>query len=170
MYSFMLSTSGCARFFDEWGVILALLAILFIMRGLLRFYLSSKIMCLLFSIGTIVLTALVWNDMDGERIAMFGPLIDYTTLSTLMYSFGPEVFVEDVEYQLEYHEGFFSSFVTIEPHRTGGILVYLLLCAAGTFVIVNLVGYQSKMPGFFLIIPCICLLISVISLIRYFRA
>lgn len=169
MYGFMLSTSGCQRFFDEWGVLLALLAILFIMRGLLRYYLTSKIMCALFSVATIVMTILVWNDMEGDRIALFGPMIFYTTLSALMYSFGPEVFVEEVDYQLEYHEGFFSSFITVEPHRTGGILVYLVLCAAGSFVVVNLVGYQGQMPGFFLIIPCICLLISIISLIRYFK-
>ena len=85
-------------------IIVVLLVILFIMRGLLRYYLSSKIMCVLFSIATIVL-AICSNE---ENIGTLGPIIFYTTFSTYMYSHGPEVFVEDVEYQLTYHEGFFS--------------------------------------------------------------
>lgn len=146
-------------------ILLVLLVILFIMRGLLKYYLSSKIMCVLFSIGTIVL-AIFSNETN---IGTLGPIIFYTTISTYMYSFGPEVFSESVEYQLEYHEGFFSSFYTIEPRRSGGIFVYLFLGLGLTFLVVNIIGYPSGTPYYYFIIPGICLITSTVSLIRYFR-
>ena len=106
---------------------------------------------------------------NEENIGTLGPIIFYTTFSTYMYSHGPEVFVEDVEYQLTYHEGFFSSFYTFETRRTGGILVYTFLGLGLTFLMVNVVGYQSGTMYYYLIIPGIALITSTISLIRYFR-
>ncbi len=149
-------------------ILIVLVLILIILRGLLKCYITSKIMCALFSIATIVLSIIIMCDKADEKMGMLGPWVFYTTLSSLIYSFGPEVFDEEIEYQLTYHEGFFSSYFKFEPHRTGGILAYLAGCGIGTFIVVNLIGYQGNIAGVFLIIPCICLLISSICIIKYF--
>lgn len=156
-----------SSFFDNYGFLIITIVVLFIMRGLLKYYLSSKIMCIIFSITTIVLICITMSDFEN-KIGSFGGIILYTTISTIMYSFGPEVFTENVDYQLEYHEGFFSSFITVEPHRTGGILAYLLGSVVLSFLVVNIIGYQSSAPGVFFIIPGICLITSIVSIYHYF--
>ena len=154
--------------FDEsyiW-VFVFLLAVIFVLRGLLRHYVSSKIMCILFSITTIALTIIV---MINHNIGDIGPWIFYTTFSTYMYSYGPEVFVTGFRDRITYHEGFFTSFVTIEKERTGGIFVYLFLGLGLTFTVVNVIGYQSGMYPIYFVIPFICTITSIVGLVRYFK-
>ena len=147
-------------------VLVILLVIIFILRGLLRHYVSSKIMCIIFSIITVVLTIIV---MINHNIGGLGPWIFYTTFSTYMYSYGPEVFVTGFTDRYEIKYSFFSSFVTIERERTGGIFVYLFSGLGLTFLVVNIIGYQSGLVPIYFVIPFICMITSIVGLIRYYR-
>ncbi len=149
--------------------LIAIIVLIIILRGLLKNYIISKFMCALFSLVTIVLAVIVIADNTGEKMSELSLWILYTTFSSMMYSFGPEVFVEDLDYKIEFHEWLTTSFFTIEKRRTTRIAVYFIMCGGLSFITVNLVGYQGQLPEVFLVIPGICLLISVIKIIKWFK-
>ncbi len=124
-------------------------------------------MCVIFSIITIVLAIIIMTKNEDEKID-FAPWILYTTISSMMYLFGPEVFVEDLDYKIEFHEWLTTSFFTIEKRRTPRIIIYLIVCVVLSIVLVNLLGYSGKAFGVLFIIPGICLLISAIRIIKWF--
>lgn len=149
----------------EWIAIGIVFLSLFFLRILMKFFVSSTIMCFVFSIITVVLSIIV---IKTQNVSDFGPWIFYTTFSVFMFCLGPTYFEEGSYFEITIHQGIFSNSLEGNTRSRGYKFYYFFSRLALTFLAVNIVGFNGN-PFLLFVPPAICSLLSLIRLIKYIK-
>ena len=150
----------------EWMLLGIIFLSCFFLRILMKFFISSTIMCFVFSIITVVLSIFVINT---QKASDFGPWIFYTTFSLFMFCLGPTYFEEGSYFEITVHQGIFSNSVEGATRSRSFKFYYFFSRLALTFVAVNIVGFNGN-PYLFFVPPAICSIVSLIRLIIYLKS
>ena len=149
-------------------IALGILALFFlILRILMKHYISSIIMCFLFSIATIILSIFIYKVDDPMKL---GPWIFYTTFSVFMFCLGPTYFEEGSYFEITIHTGIFRNSIEGNERSASYKFYYFFSRLALTFVAVNIVGFGGGTPFMLFVTPVICSIICLIRLIVYIRS